>query len=55
MRIERYLGEGAPDIPFLRIYVVYSDDAYSLEYVEGLKSGYSSVFNGREDIYLLGL
>ncbi len=55
MRIERYLGEGAPDIPFLRIYVVYSDDAYSLEYVEGLKLGYSSVFNGREDISLLGL
>lgn len=55
MRIERYLGDGAPDIPFLRIYVVYSGDAYSLEYVEGLKSGYSPVFDGREDISLLGL
>lgn len=55
MRIERYLGDGAPDIPFLRIYVVYSGDVYSLEYVESLKSGYSSVFAGREDILLLGL
>lgn len=55
MRIERYLGDGAPDIPFLRIYVVYLGDVYSLEYVEGLKSGYSSVFDGREDISLLGL
>lgn len=55
MRIERYLGDGAPDIPFLRIYVVYSGDVYSLEYVERLKSGYSSVFAGREDISLLGL
>lgn len=55
MRIERYLGDGAPDIPFLRIYVVHSDDPYSLEYVEGLKSEYNSVFEGRDDISLLGL
>lgn len=55
MRIERYLGDGAPDIPFLRIYVVYSDDAYSLEYVEGLKSEYSFAFDGRENISLLEL
>lgn len=53
MRIERYFNDGAPDIPFLRIYIVYSGDAYSLEYIGFLKSGYSSVLDGREDISLL--
>ncbi len=40
MRIERYLNDGAPDIPFLQIFVVYSDDIYSLKYVESLKTDY---------------
>lgn len=53
MRIERYFYDSAPDIPFLRIYIVYSGDAYSLEYMEFLKSEYGSVLDGREDISLL--
>lgn len=55
MRIERYFNDGAPDIPFLRIYIVYSGDAYSLEYIGFLKSEYSFVMDVREEISLLGL
>lgn len=55
MRIERYFNDGAPDIPFLRIYVVYSGDAYSLEYIGFLESKYGFVLDGREDISLMRL
>lgn len=41
MRIERYLNDGAPVIPFLQIFIVYSDDIYSLKYVDYLKENYS--------------
>lgn len=53
MRIERYFNDSAPGIPFLRIYIIYSGDAYSLEYIGFLKSEYGSVLDGREDISLL--
>lgn len=55
MRIERYLNDGAPDIPFLRIYIVYSGDAHSLEYAGFLESGYGFILDGREDISMLAL
>lgn len=51
MRIERYLNDGAPDIPFLQVFVVYSDDIYSLKYVESLKTDYVLLANGQTNIH----
>lgn len=45
MRIERYLNDGAPAIPFLQIFIVYTDDIYSLNYINYLKKNYSILTN----------
>lgn len=51
MRIERYLDDGAPDIPFLQIFIVYSDDIYSLKYVESLKANYSILLHRQTNVH----
>lgn len=51
IRIERYLNDGAPLIPFLQIFVVYSDDIYSLKYIESLKANYSILAHRQTNIH----